>query len=217
MSDPYAPKGWPRETAAEVRGPLEEFLMRLAELGATQDELDQVAEAWDELDPDECDDPDCWTAAKRDSMRYAGDDELTALLERARTEYEVGTTTEEEAEAAAFRAELDDTIEDAREHIEDSVPKILEWIGDDPMRARAVVIIETENGTVDGRTTLTGPAQAIYAPDGAIEVDPDGTEHVLVADPSEPADSDQTGPEGDSAQNGPEGSQDDPAGESTDV
>src|SRR3990167_7503150 len=96
--DPYAPAGLPRLSAgSEVRSPLDQFLARLRDLGATPDELAGVARTWDDLDPDDCTDPDCFTRRQRDELAHAPDERLRALILDGRAEYEHGTTTQADA------------------------------------------------------------------------------------------------------------------------
>jgi hypothetical protein len=152
MPDPYAPKGWPREVAAETRGPLDQFLARLADLGATDDEQADVAATWhdDEAFPPE------W----RQELLHMGDNELAAMIREVREEHRLGTTTEDDdadAEAhAAYRA----AMAEAAERIGGNVQAVLAWVGDDPVRAQAVHQLETGPDGA-GRKTLVEPVQQL--------------------------------------------------------
>ena len=141
MVDPY--RGVPRVVATEVRSPLDDFLDRLRQLGATPDEMDAVARTWDQLDPDDSPDPDAWTRARREEVRRAGDDYLRALILEGRAEYEYGTTTEKDAAAKAAHAAYAAALAEAQGRIGGTVPAVLAWVGDDPLRAEAVLHLET--------------------------------------------------------------------------
>lgn len=197
MPDPYAPKGRVRSTTPEKRTEQDQFLTRLADLGATEDELDQVRDAWDELDPDDTpDDPDlgpAWTLARRTELTHASDHELTALLRRARIEHDEGTTTEDEADEQERRREYDRAMAEATERIGGNVPSILGWVGDDLVRAQVVHQLETGEGGAN-RSTLVEPLQAMLDADAEqADETPQGA---------------QDGPEGDSGPDTPpEGSE----------
>lgn len=160
MPDPYAARGIPRRPAAvETRSVRDTVLGRLAELGADEDELAQVAEDWDLVDPDECTEPDCWTAAKRDALVYAGDNELAAMLARARTEYETGTHDEDEQAALDFQRAVEAAKVEAADRIGGNVDSVLGWVGDDVVRASAVWELEHAGGAP--RKTLVEPLGAM--------------------------------------------------------
>ncbi len=171
MTDPYKPAS-PRQpepdlvASGEVRSPLAQFLQRLADLGATADEVQRVADAWDVLDPDDDPDPEAWTRARRDQFAAAGDTELLAALKATRDEYKLGHTTEEQAAAEQQAATLDAALAEAHGRIAGNVQSILAWVGDDPARAEAVLRLELAPEGAS-RTTLQGPLVQLLGWDDA--------------------------------------------------
>lgn len=142
--DPYAPKGYPRVNS-ETRSPLEQFVTRLRELGATEDEVSAVVDTWDDFDPDPTA-PEAWTHAQRAKVAALGDNELRQMIVDGRREYEIGTVTEEEAaRKAAKNAELRAQTE-AQGRIDGTISAILAWVGDDKVRATAALAAEREGG-----------------------------------------------------------------------
>lgn len=137
-SDPYAPKGYPRVNS-ETRSPLEQFVSRLRELGATEDEVSAVVATWDDLD-------DEWTVAERAKVAALGDNELRAMIVDGRREYDVGTTTQEEADRRAAKANELRAMTEAQGRIDGNVSAILAWVGDDKVRAQAALAAEREGG-----------------------------------------------------------------------
>lgn len=163
MTDPYTPVDEQATTAepdlvsmGEVRSPVEQFAARLTDLGATADEVRVVVEHWDDLDPDDDTDPEAWTRARRDQLARASDTELTRLLKEARTEYELGTTTEDEAAAKAHTEALEAATAEAQGRIAGNVDSVLAWVADDDVRAEAVLRLELAPEGA-GRKTLVGP------------------------------------------------------------
>lgn len=208
MTDPYAdPTDRSTEpdlvSQGEVRSPLEQFLARLRDLGATPDELDAVAGGWDNLDPDDDDDPDAWTRARRDHLaRVAGDAELSALIAAARSEYETGTVTEDEADARARAAALDAALAEAAGRIGANVQSVLAWVADDAARAEAVLRLELAPEGA-GRTTLVAPL-AEQLGWTAEDVGDVTASYGAPAEPQEPADGAEAVPGPDAAAEGPE-------------
>lgn len=156
MPDPYAPAGPRRPTVSEVRTPVDQFATRLANLGATPDEVQAVVDAWDDLDPDDAADPDAWTAGRRDRVFAADDAELQAMIDSARDEYEVGTTTEADAQAKADHAALRAAEAEAAGRIGGNVDSVLAWVAGDAIRAQAVLALEQAPEGAN-RKTLVGP------------------------------------------------------------
>lgn len=148
-----------RVTASERRDGLDQFLTRLRELGAAADEVQMVAEGWDDLDPDGTPDQDghpAWTRQRRAEMANLSDTELRSMILASREEYEVGTTTEEEQEARARQARMAAAASEAQARIGGSVASVLAWVADDVDRAEAVVALET-NPDGAQRVTLLRP------------------------------------------------------------
>jgi hypothetical protein len=137
-SDPYQAKGYPRVNS-ETRSPLEQFTMRLRELGATDDEVSTVIASWDDIDEE-------WTPAERTRVANLGDNELRAMIVDGRREYEYSTTTQEEADRKAAKARELRAMDEAQNRIDGSVAAILAWVGDDKVRAQAALSVEKEGG-----------------------------------------------------------------------
>ncbi len=144
MGDPYAPKGYPRINS-ETRSPLEQFTMRLRELGATEEEVSAVVETWDQFDPDPTA-PEAWTHAQRARVMALGDNELRAMITDGRREYEFSTTTQEDADRKTAKAKEIRAMDEARGRIDGNVAAILAWVGDDKVRAQAALSAEQEGG-----------------------------------------------------------------------
>lgn len=154
-TNPYASKG-AKTPAAETADPLEHFLGRLTALGATEDELDGVRDSWDTFEPDDDpENPEPWTSERQAEMVSANDADLREMIEAAREEYEHGTTTEEDAEAKDAH---DDLMAEAKDVAAGTVADALEWVGDDPDRAVAVLAWEQDG---QGRVTLLRPLQEL--------------------------------------------------------
>jgi hypothetical protein len=168
VPDPYAAKGWPRAIAGERRTELDQFVSRLVDLGAQPDEVQLVRDSWDDLDPDDSTDPEAFTAARRAELVRMPDDQLRGLLSASREEHELGTTTEEEAEAHRQMAEYRQAYREAAERIAGNVDSVLAWVADDPVRAEAV--LELEEGP-DGaaRKTLVGPLRDLLDQEAATD------------------------------------------------
>lgn len=165
IPDPYAPAGPPRTAVSEVRSPAEQFATRLRDLGATDDEVQAVVDSWDDLDPDDSTDPEAWTRARRDQVAVAPDAELAAMIDAARDEYEVGTTTEEEAANRAHMVAYQAAYTEAQGRIGGNVDSVLAWVGDDPVRAEAVLELEQRPEGAQ-RKTLVAPLLALVDADG---------------------------------------------------
>lgn len=145
MPNPYQARGAIR-VADESVSELDAFIARLRRLGATADEVASVREGWDDFDED-------WTPDRRREFIRQSDDELRAALADVRDEYELGTTTEDEARAAERADRLDAALGAAHEQMGRTVGELIEWVGDDDARAHAVTVWETsEEG--GGRKTL---------------------------------------------------------------
>lgn len=145
MPDPYAPKGWPRVNS-ETRSPLEQFVVRLRELGATEDEVSAVVDTWDQFDEDPHA-PEAWTHAQRAKVLRLGDNELRQMIEDGRQEYAYSTTTQEEADRKAAKAAQHRAMNEAQDRIDGTVSAILAWVGDDRIRATAALAAEREGGS----------------------------------------------------------------------
>lgn len=147
MTGPASPKGWPRTPAAEVRSDRDQFAMRLASLGASVEEIAATMDRWDDLDDD-------WTPDRRHYLATAaGDTELAGLIRDARDEYEVGTVTEEAAAERAEQVSYRAASDEAGERIGGTIAAVMAWVGDDPVRALAVLDLERSDAGA-GRVTM---------------------------------------------------------------
>jgi hypothetical protein len=144
VPDPYQAKGYPRINS-ETRSPLEQFITRLRELGATEDEVSAVVDTWDDFDPDP-NAPEAWTHAQRARVAALGDNELRAMIVDGRREFVYSTTTQEDADRRAAKAAELRAMTEAQGRIDGKVPAILAWVGDDKVRAQATLAAEQEGG-----------------------------------------------------------------------
>lgn len=144
MPDPYAPKGWPRVNS-ETRSPLEHFVVRLRELGASDDEVSAVVDTWDDFDADPHA-PEAWTHAQRAKVMRLGDNELRQMIVDGRREYAYSTTTQEEADRKAEKQAQHRAMSEVQERIDGSVAAVLAWVGEDRIRATAALAAEREGG-----------------------------------------------------------------------
>lgn len=141
---PAAGAGTRRETLTE----LDQFLVRLARLGATADELEAVTTGWDTFDAE-------WTPEYRRRLALAPDAELTAHLEAIRAEHHENTTTDEEAELERLEALEKAEHEGALGILEAGhVAEVVGWVKagdtDEQRQARAFAVYHLE-GADDGR------------------------------------------------------------------
>ncbi len=157
--DPYRARGWPRGSS-EVRTPLEQFVQRLRDLGATEDEVSAVVVTWDDLEVS--DDPEAWTLARRDAMvRTVDDATLRQMIVDGRREYAIGTTTEEEVERVRRLNAEREAYSAAYSMLGETVGTILEWVGSDPVRAKAMAELE-QGQSGRGRKTLLTALEPIH-------------------------------------------------------
>lgn len=153
-TDPYAAPNAKPTASADVQGELAYFLGRLAQLGATPDELDLVEAHWDDLEP--ASGPEAWTPERRAEMVRANDADLVAMIEASRAEYAEHTASE--ADQAARRGGL---AADARKAAAGTVAEALAWVGTNRERAAMVLAEEEESG--EARTTLVRPLRELVA------------------------------------------------------
>lgn len=149
-----APRGWPRTVASEIRSERDQWAQRLAACGASAEEITAASDSWDRLDDD-------WTAERRHYLATAaGDDEIRALIRDARADYETGTVTEEDAAERAEATSYAVAVDEASRRIGGTIPSILAWVGDDPVRARATLKLETSSRGA-GRVTLISALEGL--------------------------------------------------------
>lgn len=156
----------PPSPEVRARGSVEEFVGRISSLGATLDEIDAVREHWDE--PWDSD----WS---KDRVVRLSDDELRALIQEGRDEFTTSTMTEDEQAGQEHRAAVLGYRDEAENIVvSGTVDQVLEWVGDDPARAEAVIVAEQTVPDHKVRSTLLA-ALADVAPtdDEDITIDDD--------------------------------------------
>jgi hypothetical protein len=146
-------------TANESTSPLQGFLRRLALLGATDDEIADVAATWDTFDTD-------WTPERRAELISWPDDRIREELLATRDEWQYGTTTEDETDQQAAARLATTTAREAQEIIGRPVAVVLEWVGTDALRAIAALDLELGPDGAE-RKTLVEPLRAMLEPDAA--------------------------------------------------
>lgn len=126
-------------TAQETQTYRESALLRLSGLGFSEEEIAEFEET-------EFSDEELFELV---TMSNAA---LRAAIIRTRAEGAYYSQTEDEA-----AAEYAVALEDAGAVIGESVSVVLDWVGVDPLRARAALELERQAPTP--RTTLTGPLE----------------------------------------------------------
>lgn len=149
-----------RDVPNETVPKLDDLKRRFAILGATDDEIEAMAKAWDE----DADDP--YSDEEKRALIAASDGTIVAMIADVRGEHEFHTTTEEEAEARAaneaFVAAVDAERAEAANVVNGNVDDVLAWVGDDEARASAAIDAERDLRGLDGeRKTLVEPLLAI--------------------------------------------------------
>lgn len=134
MGDPY--KATRSRRANQRAGELETFLGRLAALGADASQLADVVANWDNFEDGG------YTRADRDALVRSSDAELRAKLRQIDEEYEVGTRTEDEVSLERIERAVIAAESDASDVMSLPVPKLIEWVGGDRVRAMAVSNLE---------------------------------------------------------------------------
>lgn len=132
MPNPYAGSGRVRR-AHESISELDQFVGRLRRLGATDDEVSQVVDGWDQFDDD-------WTPRRRREFVRSTDAEIVGDLAALRAEY-------------AGAGGGDGMASEAARIVDQTAAKVLAWVDGDPARARAVLPFERMQAD-GGRKTL---------------------------------------------------------------
>lgn len=153
MPNPYEARSF--RSARETVDPLQSMLGRLRAAGASADERDAFAAAWNDsaLDPEE-----------QLRLKSMTDGQLRDEVLAVRSEHDYHTTTPEEAEV--FRTErieadaLSALYEEAYTHVHAPVAEVMAWVGTDPDRAKAILAWEEGNAN---RKTVVGPCTALAA------------------------------------------------------
>lgn len=155
MGNPYAPRVSRTATEPQSLSELEQFVRRLRDLGATDEEIQTVRDTWDEFD-------EGFTIEQRTAVTLLPDDELRAELLATREEYRHDTRTEGEQEQIDDRSHMERLRADVADWIGQPVAKVLERVGEDAVLAIAVLDLETGPDGA-GRKTLIEPLQALVA------------------------------------------------------
>lgn len=123
MSDPWSAKSSRRSN--EMQDDLDNVVMRLRRMGATEDEVDALRSGWDSFDED-------WTPERRAAFIAAPDSSIVEDLRAVREEWaamDPGTLT------GVASPTLDEVMGG-------TIPVVLAWVGDDPARAAAALAFE---------------------------------------------------------------------------
>lgn len=159
MGNPYAPKG-PTRHSNERRNPVDEFADRLVALGADRDEVDD----WlDEVDLD---------SAEFERVRRMSDAEIRFHLEAVSGEEDDDEALDDASPILGAEGNMtasppsipqepaeEETVDVPAGLVDQNVPEILAWVGEDPQRA--AVALELESLTEKPRKTLVEPLQEI--------------------------------------------------------
>lgn len=121
----------PVRFANEIESPLNLFSRRLATLGVSADDLDEVRAQWESATPEE-----------RATLAAMTDDQLRADLADVEAEWTY------HHEPAAVSAPTDGAARD-----------ILNWVGDDPVRAS--IALEAEQSRPKPRSSLIAKLRAV--------------------------------------------------------
>lgn len=125
--------------------PLDGFCKRMAAAGATAEQIEEVRNQWDQFDED-------WTPKRQAEVRFWSTARIRRELETIDDEFVEATTTEDEEAELDLAAARQATIVDARQVIDRRIDLVLEWVGDDLLRADA--IRELEAASDKPRATL---------------------------------------------------------------
>lgn len=178
MGNPFAPLSY-KLPPATPRAPVHPPMGRLRRLGLKREEEAEVYEDWRAM-------TDAERFESLEALSHIGDDELREQIREGREERQLIARSE----AAQARSRLDagvvfegnrigvadDGVPTPREHVtgadadaaavdpedvpDESVPDVLEWVGDDRARAAAALIAEQRRHDPP-RKTLQAPLEAI--------------------------------------------------------
>lgn len=126
----------PIRVAHESVSELDQFVARLRRLGLDESGIADVREHWDDFGDD-------WTPELRSRLARLPDSKIREMIEGVEAEYEEGTVDEAESAEAEAHSHYLNARDDALGRMGDTIPGILEWVGDDVARARAVRDLET--------------------------------------------------------------------------
>jgi hypothetical protein len=147
-----------RDVQPEKRSRLAEVLVRAEALGATEDELAAMSDAW--ADPDLG-----YSDAEKLLLVAASDEALSEMIAAARDEFLFHTTTPDEAAEQAERDAWDAAVYaeagEAANQVHGTVDAALAWVGDSRARAAAMLGAEAGLRGDDGRETLVEPLVAL--------------------------------------------------------
>lgn len=162
MPNPFAaPRVTRRPSAPQSLSQLEQFVVRLRAIGATDEEVETVRQTWDDLSDD-------WTVADRTKLTRLSDEQLRDELVATRAEYQHDTTTEQQQDATDAATFQQKVRAEAAEVIGRNIGAVLQWVGTDPIRAIVILELEqSEHGAA--RKGIIEPLTELVAGD-----DPDG-------------------------------------------
>lgn len=155
---------------------LESFVSRLREVGASDQEVNDLVDVWNEHD----DPHDSNWITTRDRLVRLSDTDLRRLLEQARREWYEHTHTPAEEEADKRAARLDGYRAELAVSPDHKVAHLIEWADGDPERAAVALEWEQARDPAHGpRVTLVNALQPIadtteLPPGASMEASADG-------------------------------------------
>lgn len=159
MGNPYAATKLPPTPEEMVERDKAMILERLRLLGLDDEGLRDVAENWSNFSED-------WTPETARALARMPDGRLRDLIRERNDEFDASTLSEDEQSLIARTAAVEDAEAKAADKIQGTIPEILEWVGDDPVRAMA--ISNLEQGPEGGnRKTLVAELDRIIGGDAS--------------------------------------------------
>lgn len=162
MPNPFEPRTRTK-VANESVSELDAFVARLRRLGADEQAVSDVRSHWDDFDDD-------WTPEIRSEIVRKTDPELRRMLVAVDDEFDASTLTTEEVEQTASEKAYASARAAAPDHMGDTIPNILAWVDEDPVRADVVLSLESSPEGA-GRKTLVERLEAILAEQAAPETE----------------------------------------------
>lgn len=135
MGNPYAPTKLAPSAEQLLERDKKMLLDRLRLLGLDEEGLRDVEENWSNWTED-------WTPDKARALARMPDRRLREAIIARDDEFDASTLTEDEQSIVDRAAAIDEAEAEASDKIQGTIPEILEWVGDDPVRAMAVSNLE---------------------------------------------------------------------------
>lgn len=136
------------------------ILDRLRLLGLDDEGLHDVEENWNNFDGED------WTPERARMLARMPDAKLREMIRQRADEFDSSTMSEEEQSLAARNEDVAHAEIEAADKIEGTIPAILEWVANDPIRAMAVSNLE--RGPEGGlRSTLLAALDRIIGGDAS--------------------------------------------------